>query len=369
MSEKIVKILIVEDNFADYKIVGYFLDNAPKSIFDGEYELSHADYLSAGISMLDQGHFDIVILDLNLPDENGMESLRRVLKATDLPIIVMTGINDMETAYAAIKDGAEDYIVKESLDSNDLAKSIHYALERSKNKNLAIQVALEKDRVNMLRSLISEVSHDIRTPLTVIGTSVYLLAKTNNMEHLEVISGQISRLQNLINDFTQLAKLDYAVENPQFNEEDIVSFLKRLVSDYKPIASVRNRNLAFSSQSQQCSVCFDSHLLYRAVGNVISNGLKYTADDGNIKLELVDRGEYVLIYIEDDGVGIPEEDQKKVFNRFFRASQAKDYAEGSGLGLTITKKVVDLHNGRIELESSVGVGTKITIVLPKAFDQ
>nr|WP_268890188.1 ATP-binding protein [Gloeocapsopsis dulcis] len=127
--------------------------------------------------------------------------------------------------------------------------------------------------------------------------------------------------------------------------------------------TTNNHIIAFCSQAQSPNVCLDKKLLRHILTNLISNAIKYSPQGGTVHFELVCDRTTVVFYIQDQGIGIPEVDQTQLFHSFFRASNVGTIS-GTGLGLAIVKKSVDLHSGKIAVESKLGVGTKFTLTLP-----
>jgi len=366
-----ISVLVIEDNYADYKMIEHLLSDVHEEAFKRRYQITHAEYLNVGLAKLENSKFDVVILDLNLPDQNGLVTLRKFIRFENrLPVIVMTGITDVTMALEALRDGAQDYLIKGNFDGYDLARTIGYAIERKRNQIINLELALKEERVQMLQRLIGDLSHDFRSPLSAIGTSLYLYNRTQQIEHLDNISQQIGHLSNMLDDFSQMAKLDNDIEILNLQAKNLTQFVRDIVHEYTRIAEAQNRKLVFLNKDENLDhfCLIDRKLLYRALLNIITNSIKYTEDEGTIKVSIEfnkseDERITAKIIIEDDGMGIQENDIPFVFDRFYRSESSKKFV-GTGLGLSIAKKIIELHNGGIKIESEFKQWTRVIITLP-----
>lgn len=369
--KRIYNILVIEDNYPDYRMIDILLSNHEQNTLPFQYTLLQAQYLNQGVSFFEKNAFDIVLLDLNLPDSNGIQTIKKFFSyVEDCPVIILTGINDAEIGYAAIREGAEDYLIKGSFESLFLVKTILYAIERFQNKRGQIKLAVQENRVTSLRQLISDVAHDFRTPLSAISTSLYLYNKTQNNEYLETISGQVHYLRDMLEDFLQLSKLDNETEILSLFTQDIVKTVRDLCDDYSGIAEAKGKKMFMNSDIEYCFVKYDRKLIYRAFLNIINNAIKYTGDNGIIELKTGQTGKKFFFEVIDNGIGIDEESLPKVFDRFYRSDPARSSnTGGSGLGLSICKKIIDIHKGTIKITSEIGVGTTVRVEMDIADEE
>ncbi len=243
--------------------------------------------------------------------------------------------------------------------------------ERRQTKLL--EQALEKEQeLNRLKSLfISTVSHEFRNPLTVVQTAVELmemqganLTDTKRGIYLKRIQGAVQSMEKLMEEvlFMGRAEAEKLIFNPA--PLNLEQFCRELIEDF---LIVKNSvcEIIFTCNSENTSAVMDEGLLHYLFANLLSNAVKYSPQGGNIQFDLIcDPIEKVAtFYIQDRGMGIPEPDQARLFESFYRASNVKSI-QGTGLGLVIVKRCVDAHRGQISVTSEVGVGTKFTVILP-----
>ena len=210
----------------------------------------------------------------------------------------------------------------------------------------------------------SDVSHELRTPITVIlAQSDYALQYSDTFEEakesLEVINRHAKRMTNLINQIMELSKLERQkeIEKEKINLSNIVL---QLLEDYKPLLESKNLNLVYNVE-KDLRIQGNKIMLERVFLNILMNAVKFTKT--NIEVSLIREGKTAVLKIRDDGIGISEENKKFIWERFFQVNDSRNKEEnkGSGLGLSMVKKIVDLHSATIDLESELEQGTCFTI--------
>ncbi|MBZ0284770.1 MAG: PAS domain S-box protein [Anaerolineae bacterium] len=240
--------------------------------------------------------------------------------------------------------------------------------ERKQAEQERIELAVQRERVQMLQHLISDTSHDLKTPLATLNTSVYLLKKfitdTERREHYAgVLQAQVTHLVKILDDMDSIAKLDDSRETFYFEPLELNEFIKRVTADHESLALQKQQTLDFIPAPDSCTTIADETKLRRAVTNLVTNAIHYTPSGGSITVRVRQRDQHALIEVTDTGVGIPPEDINLIFDRFYRATGTR-HTHGSGLGLAITKKIVEAHDGRIEVESTPHQGSTFRIALP-----
>jgi PAS domain S-box-containing protein len=237
-----------------------------------------------------------------------------------------------------------------------------------------LEQSLQKEKeLNELRAgFISTASHQFRTPLTVIQSSIELMEMyfENLPEMIQKpfkrqysrIKGEVERLQTLMNDVLVLGRAD--ARRTPFNPQslNLIEFCQNMVQNKYNSRYLPGRKVVLEIKGKEQEVEFDAKLLDHCLENILSNAYKYS-ELGNIKMQIVFEFEYVTISITDEGIGIPEEDLMNLFQPFYRAGNTSDI-EGTGLGLSIVKDYIDIHNGQIFVISELNVGTTVTISLP-----
>jgi len=252
--------------------------------------------------------------------------------------------------------------------TRELANALE-ELEQSKQEVLR---ALEKERqLNDLKSkFVTIASHEFRTPLATILSSASLVGRYTTTEddekrqkHVNRIKSTVNNLTEILNDFLSLGKLEEGqIRNVPilFNLPD---FCKELIDELKPVFKT-NQQLNYQHQGEE-EVCLDRHLLKNVLINLISNASKYSGEGKIIYIKTVNNCEKTYFEVQDQGIGIPEQDIPYVFDRFFRAHNAGN-VQGTGLGLNIVRKYIELMEGEIRLTSHINQGTTVYIELPTA---
>jgi signal transduction histidine kinase len=234
-----------------------------------------------------------------------------------------------------------------------------------------VQRALEKEReLNNLKSnFVSLTSHEFRTPLTTILSSAEMLehysarwTEERKLEHLQRIQTSVKYMTSLLDDVLVVAKAE--ANRLEFLPVplDLLKFCRGLVEEFE-LMDKGKHTLRFDGEVDCAQVRMDEHLLRHILGNILSNALKYSPPGGSVQFDLTCKADQALFRIQDHGLGIPLEDQARLFETFHRASNVRNIA-GTGLGLTIVKRSVDLHGGTIEINSQVDLGTTVTVSLP-----
>jgi PAS domain S-box-containing protein len=250
--------------------------------------------------------------------------------------------------------------------TKELARAMEL-LAKSKNE---LVTALEKEKnLNELKSaFITTASHEFRTPLGAILSSASLISKYTTTEdqekrlkHINRIKSSVANLTEILNDFLSLDKLDEGLIRNQPVFFKIKEFIKSIIDEVSPILK-RGQSIQYISSGNQEEAFFDKQLLRNVIINLISNSVKYSPENKLIKVSLNLSDNLLIIDVIDEGFGIPEEDQKHIFESFFRANNAGNI-QGTGLGLNIVKKHIDIMGGTITFKSNCETGTTFSIKL------
>ena len=225
--------------------------------------------------------------------------------------------------------------------------------------------------------VLANISHEFKTPVNVIYSAVQtqdLIKNTANIEELlkynKIIKQNCNRLTRLINNFIDTTRFEKENVKTEFTCENIVEITEYLTMCVVPFANSKKLNLIFDTSDEELYSLIDKELYDRMILNLLSNAIKYSRINGNIKVMIKDDNKFIKITIEDDGIGIDKYHLKDIFNIFERVD--KSYSrntEGSGLGLNIAKKIIDIHNGTISIESIKGKGTSVIVSIPKCSEK
>lgn len=242
--------------------------------------------------------------------------------------------------------------------------------ERKQAENDRLELALEKESHQALREFIGNMSHDLKTPLSIINTSLYLLERLKDpqrqQEKLETIRSQTQSLERFIQDILTLSRLDHVAEL-HYAPLDLNPLIHNAAQQLRPSAEKKGLTVTFDLGMGLPSVLVDKDEVHRVLVNLLENAVNYTPDDGAITVRTCVRTADVVLEVSDTGIGIADADLPHVFDRFFRADAARvTLAGGSGLGLAIVKKIVDMHGGKIDVESAPGQGATFRVQFPLA---
>ena len=476
MSDKPIKILLVEDNLEYAHLIRAMVSGVGGTGF----ELAHVERLSEALKYISEQSWDVVLLDLSLPDSHGLDTVVKVqAHAPNVPIVVLTGLDDEALAIKAMQEGAQDYLVKGQVNGNLLRRSIRYAIERKRGeevfKTLAISspigIYVVQDRVfqfispqfqklvgysetellgmdslrivhpedremvreNAIRMLkgghaspyeyryisksgqtkwvletvasiqyrgrraamgnflditerkraeeerreldrmksefIANVSHELRTPLhSIRGFTRLMLQKKVpepkvQKEFLTIIDNQSENLEELINNLLDASRLESGRFKVQKHRLSIKDLINEVVEGFYTIASEKGITINTNVPQSLPEVEVDGKRLKQVLNNLLSNAVKFSNGGTSVTVRSETKDGELMVQVSDQGIGIPEEVRQHLFERFYRA---KDTARvgGTGLGLYISKQIIEAHGGHIWVESKVGEGSTFSFTLP-----
>lgn len=236
-------------------------------------------------------------------------------------------------------------------------------------RDIGDQKALQKRNAEF----VSSVSHEMKTPLAGIKAYVELLAdgdaedEATREEFLSVINGQTDRLQRLVDNLLNLARIEAGVVSVSKENRSLNEMLDEALHVVQPSAEAKNITLTAEFSPMYLGVLADRDMLLQAAINLLSNAIKYTPNGGKVTLRSRAADDQVRFEVQDTGVGLSETDCQRVFEKFYRVKKDKDMASGTGLGLPLAKHIVeDVHGGRLTVESVLGQGSSFIVTLPCA---
>ncbi len=239
------------------------------------------------------------------------------------------------------------------------------------NRRLAISETNRLRELGEVKSrLYTNITHEFRTPLTVISGMVDQMSKDPQKwfrEGAAMIKHHSSQLLNLVSQLLDLSRLESNSITLHFQQDDIISFCKYLVQSFHSLADTQAITIHFYSRKSSLVMDFDPDALTKIMGNLLSNAIKFTDNGGHIYISLAEEGTFLSIVVRDTGIGIPEAELSHVFDRFYQIDDGSTrVGEGTGIGLALTKELVNLMGGHIKAESKLGEGTTFTVWLPVA---
>lgn len=242
-------------------------------------------------------------------------------------------------------------------------------ISQLKRAEAGIRRSLEKERElnQMKNSFISMIAHEFRNPLTFISFVIawlegHDLSVEKKQQYLGQARNKISQTLNLLDEILLLGQTDVSQGQADYTLLELVSICREIVEDFQ-LTKADSHDILFSVEGSATQARMDQSLLKHILDNLLSNAIKYSPEGGTIRFTLTCQDNQAKFCIQDQGIGIPEKDQPKLFEVFHRAGNVSKI-QGTGLGLAIVKRCVDLHNGEIQVESREGAGTTFTVMLP-----
>jgi signal transduction histidine kinase len=354
-----LKVLLIEDNPDHATLIQRHLSR----MADSAVVLETVGQLTIGLERLRTGGADAVLLDLHLPDADGLEAIPKLIEAAPrIPIIVLTSLDDLRLAVRAVQRGAQDYLVKAQINGESLVRALRYAIERKR-------AYAELERSNQdYRSFAHIVSHELKTPLSVVAYSYDLLTQrvgsrldAETREFVDMAVDAVRHMNTLIDDLLAYARIDGG-QKPA-GHVDCEKVLQQ-VRQHLHLAIAESG--ATITHDPLPTIAADASQIQQLLRNILGNAIKYRRDEPpRIHVSARREGNAWLFSVSDNGLGIPPEATEKVFLIFERL-QSDDQSAGTGIGLALCKRIVERHGGRIWVESQPGRGSTFYFTLPGA---
>ena len=412
-----IRLLLVEDNPGDARLVHEHLADVEGGRC---LILDDAPTFAAAVAKVRGGlHPDIVLLDLSLPDSFGLDTLARwQAEAPTVPVIVLTGSDDEALAVAAVREGAQDYLVKGRIDGALLLQAVRYAIERKlvqedlrlakadlerrveertaelrdintrlqgeiTVRTLAQQQAAELlHREQAARVMVESanrskdeflaiLSHELRTPLNaILGWAEILqsgeVSKAEVKEGVEIIERNARAQARLVEDVLEVSRIICGKVRLNLSPLDLVAVVDAALTSARPTAGAKGIALSREIAGMDRLVPGDPDRLQQVVWNLLTNAIKFTPRSGQVSVSVRQLDREAEIQVRDTGIGIKEDFLPYVFDRFRQSDASTTRAHGGlGLGLSITRHLVEMHGGTVTAESDgEGRGAVFTVRLP-----
>ncbi|HAH36747.1 MAG TPA: hybrid sensor histidine kinase/response regulator [Algoriphagus sp.] len=386
-----LKILIVEDDSVSALLLQRALEKNNHEI------IGIADTGEKALDLLDESHADIVMMDINLAGElDGITTTEIINEKFDIPVVYLSASSDAETLNKVVGTNPSAYVIKpfnirelnmvielaifkdrkekelQKL-NNELEEKVRMRTAELYEANKELTKALEKEReINELKSrIVLNVSHGFKTPLTSILSSAQLLQmyaekdhpfKQKIAKHAMKIENSVRALNNLLTSVLFFGKADANKMEFKPKKMFLGAFVKELLDTVK--AGIEN-DVTIKTELGDLpkTIVSDSEILYQTFENLLSNAVKYSKDGSEVLFKLDYKNGHLYGTVVDNGIGIPKSEQSQLFDRFFRAKNV-GIVEGSGLGLSIVKKCIEVMGGEIDFSSEVNKGTTFEVKIP-----
>ena len=372
MDEKEIKVLLIEDNPGDVRLIEDMLSDGANYRF----ELECAGKLSDGLVLLDRNDYDLVLLDLGLPDSQGLETFFSVYaRAAHLPIVALTGIGDETLAVKAVQHGAQDYLVKGHVDSSSLQRALRYAIERKSAEQTLKEYRKKMARAELLASLgtlSATLAHELNQSLTVIGLSIEnsldeLLEVSSPEPAMDYLRNSLSEVENAVAIVERFCSFSRKSSGTVFDQVSLQSVGERVVGLLNKSARHQKVIINLEELDKLPSIYVNQNDVEQLFFSLIQNATQ--ASDGKKRSEINISGKVkddnVELMFADTCGGIEKEKLEKIFEPFFTT---KPSGQGTGLGLCIVQQLIAKYGGNIRAESKYGSGTTFYVTLPIHFN-
>ncbi len=356
------KILIIDDEET--------ICNACAQVFTQEgYAVETCCEGVSGLKKCDSFEPDIVFVDLKMPGIGGMEVLEKIAeKDRHIVLIVITGYATIESAVESMKRGAFDFLPK-PFTPDELRIITARALDK---RRISLEAeCLRKEKEKMRRNFISLLSHELRTPLVAVMQYLEVLAEgivgEVSSEQATIIKRmkiRMNELLSLIDRWLRLSRIEELKLREEFEDFLVSSTINEVIDMMKPLAREKNVSLHAERMADNIIVNGDKEMIKEIFTNLINNAIKYNRENGNVIIKSREDENFWVIDVCDTGIGIPEGEIVHIGEEFYRIKR-EGSAAGSGLGLAVVKKILDIHEGRLEIKSELNRGSTFSVYLPR----
>ena len=366
-------LLVVDDNEANRDVLsrrlqmqGYQTQTAP----DG----------AAALSAVAERVFDLVLLDIMMPDMDGYEVLRRLKdneKTRDVPVIMISAIDDLDSVVRCIELGAEDYLSK-PFNPTLLKARIGACLEKKRGRDREARLFIElqenyrklQELEKMRDDLTNMIVHDLRTPLSSVMAGIQTISMIGPLapeqrECCDIALRGSSSLLDMINDLLDISKLESGAPDLKLVVLDVAALIDSALEQVQSAAARRNIQWQRELAPDLPQFNGDADKLRRTLVNLMGNAIKFSHSGGQIVVGARASATELSLWVRDEGEGIPREAFERIFEKFGQVEDRKaGRAMSTGLGLALCKMVVDAHGGRIWVDSELGQGSTFCLALP-----
>jgi signal transduction histidine kinase len=355
------KVVVIDDE----EIV---LDSCREILAGEEYEIATAPDASTGLKVVREYQPALVLVDLKMPGMSGFELLEAIRQLDPRMVsIVITGYATVESAVEAMKKGAYDFLPK-PFSPDELRLIVRRGIE--KHKLVLETIALRHEKEMLRRNFAAVVSHELKAPLAALQQQLYALSHElagtlteQQRARLERMKTRLDDLLKMIHTWLRVITVDITRIRDSFQPVLLRTVLAKAVESVQPFSVRQDVAIDVVCPVPELKVNGDEGTLVEAVTNLLSNAIKFSHPGSRVVARAQPSNQHVAISVTDSGVGIAEEELPFLFNGF-RGQKAPDGERGAGLGLAITRRIVEAHGGTITVQSALGKGSTFIILLP-----
>lgn len=355
-SDDALAVLLVEDNPGDAKLVQHHLRRGSFPDVPERKDITHVERLSAALDAVESSAFDIVLLDLDLPETTAAETLDRFLpEVPGVPVVILTGLDDEETAVEAIREGAQDYLPKDDLDTGELMRALRYAIERKKQ-----ELAL-REQSEQLLFFNSVLRHDVGNGMEVIRRNAQLLEDETDdgvAEKAETIRDWSDDLVDLTEKVRRMLRSVAGDDRSDLQGVDLAAMLRDRIEGVESMDEAASVDAAIPDR---VTVRADD-MLADVLGNLLQNAIEHNdAETPQVAVTVSETAETVRIEIADNGPGIPDGAKESIFGW----GETRRSSDG-GFGLYFVQTMVDNYGGSVEVRDNDPRGSVFSLTLERA---
>ena len=370
-----MKVLIVDDNPKIMAIANAHLKKEGLEVLCVENGKS-------ALESVRQEKPDLILLDVNMPDMSGFEVCQILKDDTELcmiPVVFLTAADDNASRVRGLDLGAVDYVTK-PFDSFELRARVRAALRTKQlqdqlatlNHELEERVEQRTEKIKQLLrqkdEFVNQLSHDLKTPLTPLVALLPMVAErtedTESKRMLDLIMDNVDYMKNLTERTMQLAQLNSPEVSLRLERVDLVSEIRTTIESLSSLFKEKGIKVV-NNTTTPLDIEVDRMLIRELIYNLVSNTIKYTNGDGVVTFDSFLKNDNVEISIKDTGIGMTIDQQKRMFEEFYKADDSRNDRSSTGLGLAICQRIVEKHEGSIRAESQgIGHGTAVHFTLP-----
>lgn len=365
--DNLSKVLVIDDE----EIV---LDSCMQILSSGDYMIKTADNGLLGIQMVEEFQPDIIFVDLKMPGISGFEVIEKI-QGIDPTIvtIVITGFATINSAVEAMQKGAFDFLPK-PFTPDELRLITRRGIE--KRKLVLETLALRREKELLREHFAAIVSHELKSPLATTQQHLFTLSSELSSQLTEDQQRRFERIQTRINDLMKLIhtwlraiSVDINTIKENFQPTSLPVILSKAVESVEPHAVRKDISISTFIGDDIPMIYGDEGTLVEAIVNIIGNSIKYSPSGSKVEMSASYIDDQVVIRIQDNGIGISKEDLPFIFVDFYTSSDVNKAERGSGVGLALTRRILEAHDGTITVESELGQGSTFEMRLPGYEDE
>jgi signal transduction histidine kinase len=367
-------LLVVDDEvgmrLSVERALRHYSTHLPDIQHDVDFRVSQAESGEAALALIEADRPDIILLDYKLPGISGLDVLMALKeKKLDILVVMITAYASLETAVQATKSGAFDFLAK-PFTPEELRATVHKTTKHCMVQRQAAKLAEERRQIRF--EFLSVLAHELKSPLAAVEGNLFILRDhlagdaIGDYDHL--VNRSLIRLEGmkkLIFDLLDLTRIESGQKKRSLTEVDVCAVARQAMETHTALAAGRQVSVSFSGPDS-LTLQADASELEIIFNNLISNAIKYNKDGGQVEVAIQDRGSALAIAVKDTGIGMTPEEVARLFGEFTRIKNAKTMnILGSGLGLSILKRLAHLYGGQVTVESQADQGSTFTVVLQK----